>query len=55
MDDGFRQSWHGKCEKFRPLGNGVEDYGLLDVFYLVKKGLQSKIAKQGTIFKLEKG
>jgi len=42
-----------QSEKFRPLGNGVNDYGLLGLFSLVRKGLQSRIAKQGTIFKLE--
>jgi len=53
MDDVFKQSWHAKCEKFRPLGNRVNDYGILGVISLVERGLQSKITKHGTIFKLE--
>jgi len=53
MDDISNRVGMQSVRSFIPLGNGVNDYGLLDVISLVKRGLQSKIAKHGTIFKLE--
>ena len=52
MDDVFKQSWHAKWE-VQTIGKWSQWLWATGCDFFGKEGLQSKIAKHGTIFKLE--